>query len=126
MTLLEQISRYLVLGCKNMEIDLDEFKQKVGARVEDIYPTQIKNLIENNYIKIEGNKLKITPYGKAWIIDVSRAFFTENNVDFTQPQYDILDMFEGNREHFTDGVVQNGKKLILNNYINNKKNEMQD
>ncbi len=108
--LLEQISRYLVLGVKNLEIDLDEFRYLVGANVEEIYPEQIKELIDDNLIMFEGNKLKITPEGKAWIIDVNRAFFTPNNIDFTQPQYDILDMFEGNRANYSEGVIS--KKRI--------------
>ena len=114
MTLLEQISRYLVLGCKNLEVDLDEFTQKVGADVFTLYPDQIKNLVETGLIKIEDNKLKVTESGKAWVIDINRAFFTENNVNFSQPQYDILDMFEGNRENYTEGVInEKGKSKIL-------------
>ena len=61
---------------------------------------------------VDGDKLRVTPKGKAWIIDVSRSFFTPNNVNFTQPQYDILDMFEGNREHFGDDVIEGQKSLI--------------
>lgn len=103
--LLEQISRYLVLGCKNLEIDLKEFNYLVGSDVQTLYPKQIKKLEKDGLIKIEDNKLKVTPEGKAWIIDINRAFFTENNINFSQPQYDILDMFEGNRDNYTEGVI---------------------
>jgi len=103
--LLEQISRYLVLGVKNLEIDLDEFNYLVGSDVQGLYPKQIKKLEKDGLIKIEDNKLKVTPEGKAWIIDINRAFFTENNINFSQPQYDILDMFEGNRDNYTEGVI---------------------
>ena len=104
-TLLEQISRYLVLGVKNLEVDLEEFRYLVGAEVEEVYGKQIKELVKEKLVTIEGNKLKITPEGIAWIIDVQRALFTANNIDFTQPQYDILDMFEGNREGYVRGVI---------------------
>ena len=60
---------------------------------------------KNGYIKIQNHKLKITSEGKAWIIDVSRSFFTANNIDFTQPQYDILDMFEGHRDSYSKDVI---------------------
>ena len=103
--LLEQISRYLVLGVKNLEIDLEEFNYLVGSDVQGLYPKQIKKLEKDGLIKIEDNKLKVTPEGKAWIIDINRAFFTENNINFSQPQYDILDMFEGNRDNYTEGVI---------------------
>lgn len=105
MTLLEQISRYLVLGVKNLEIDLDEFEFLVGCDVVSLYSKQIEELKKNGYIKIQDHKLKITPEGKAWIIDVSRSFFTANNIDFTQPQYDILDMFEGHRDSYSKDVI---------------------
>lgn len=66
MTLLEQISRYLVLGCKNLEVDL-EFEKIVGANTLSLYPTQVNELV---------NKLKVTESGKAWIIDINKAFYT--------------------------------------------------
>ena len=115
MNLLEQISRYLVLGVKNLEVDLKQFEELVGAKITEIYPEQVKALIENGLIIIDGDKLKITPDGKAWIIDVNRAFFTENNVSHTQPQYEILDMFEGNREGFSENVIEKPKVYTKNN-----------
>ena len=105
MTLIEQISRYLVLGCKNLEVNLDEFSKLVGLNIMEIYPEQIKQLTKSGLIKIENNKLQVTPDGKAWILDISKAFFTDNNKNFTQPQYDILDMFEGKRNDYINGVV---------------------
>ena len=110
MTLLEQISRFAVLGVKNLELDLEEFSYRVGANIREIYPNQCAYLENEGLIYFEDNKLKITPEGKAWIIDVSRAFFTENNVTYTQPQYEILDMFEGNKENFSKGVIKCRKK----------------
>ena len=114
MTLLEQISRYLVLGCKNLEVDLNEFKRIVGDDITAIYPTQVESLQRKGLIVIDNDKLKITESGKAWIIDVSRSFFTANNIDYSQPQYDILDMFEGNRNNYTEGVIDDkGKSRTL-------------
>lgn len=114
MTLLEQISRYLVLGCKNLEVDLEEFEKIVGTNILALYPTQVNELVKNGLIEIKNNKLKVTESGKAWIIDINKAFFTENNINYSQPQYEILDMFEGNRERYTEGVIdEKGKCKIL-------------
>ena len=111
-SLLEQISRYLVLGVKNLEVDLNQFRFLVGADIKDLYPKELKRIVDEGLVVVNGDKLRVTPKGKAWIIDVSRSFFTPNNVNFTQPQYDILDMFEGNREHFGDDVIEKQKVLV--------------
>lgn len=114
MTKIEQISRYLVLGFKNLEIDLEEFKRIVGVDIYSLYPKQIDKLVKNGLIVVDDEKIRVTESGKAWIIDISREFFTENNIDYTQPQYEILDMFEGNRDNFIEGVVdEEGKRKNL-------------
>ena len=57
-------------------------------------------------ITINNNILELTEKGIALIIDVQKCFQTENNLLYTQPQYDILDMFEGQRETYDLEVIE--------------------
>ena len=60
-------------------------------------------------IEINGDYLELTQKGIALIIDVQRCFETENNLSYTQPQYNILDMFEGQRETYDLEVIEHEK-----------------
>ncbi len=90
-----------------------EFEKIVGANTLALYLTQVNELVKNGLIQIKNNKLKVTESGKAWIIDINKAFFTENNINYSQPQYEILDMFEGNRERYTEGVIDEKRKCKI-------------
>lgn len=109
-TLLEQISRYLILGTKNMKIDLKEFKYLSGIDIREAYSKECKVLEDEGLIFFDDQYLNVTPKGRTFIVEVNRAFCTENNKNFTQPQYEILDMFEGDREHYSDKVIVKEQK----------------
>lgn len=95
MTLQDRISRLLVLGTKALSINLKAFKEITGFSIYDLYKEKLDWLINEELVVIDENKMTLTSKGRALIIDVNRAFFTEENIDKTQPQYGILDLFEG-------------------------------
>lgn len=104
--LLEQMSRFLVLGTKCRKVDLNLFKKLTGFEARDFYKEQIQKLLEDGLIEIVDDMLYVTPRGCAYIVDIGIEFQTENNLKYTQPQYTILDMFEGKREVFSSLVVE--------------------
>lgn len=106
MNLNEKISRYLVLGCKCLKVDLELFKEKTGVDALEYYKEEIEWMIEDGLIEIKNNYLEVTTKGRALIIDIQRAFETKNNLSYTQPQYNILDMFEGQRETYDLEVIE--------------------
>ena len=57
-------------------------------------------------ITINDNILELTKKGIALIIDVQNCLQTENNLSYTQPQYNILDMIEGQRETYDLEVIE--------------------
>ena len=106
MNLLEKASRYLVLGVKCLKVDLNLYQEMTGINPLVFYKDKIDWLLKEDMIKINKNILELTPKGIALIIDVQRSFETENNLEYTQPQYDILDMFEGQRETYDLEVIE--------------------
>lgn len=104
--LLEQMSRYLVLGTKCRKIDLKLFRKLTGIDPEQFYEKEIKLLIEDGLIEIKDDYLTVTDKGCTYIVDIGICFQTENNLKYTQPQYTILDMFEGKKETFRKIVIE--------------------
>ena len=106
MNLMEQASRFLVLGTKCLKVDLKLFEGMTGINPLVFYKDKIDWLLNENMITINDNILELTKKGIALIIDVQNCFQTENNLSYTQPQYDILDMFEGQRETYDLEVIE--------------------
>ena len=103
---LEQISRYMVLGVRCRDIDLSLFELLTGIDPREYYSNEISVLISDGLIEIKDNQFHVTDKGCAYIVDVCTAFETENNKLFTQPQYTILDMFEGKQDSFYEKVIE--------------------
>ena len=106
MNLMERISRYMVLGVKCLSVDLNLYKEMTGIDPLVYYKDKIEWLLNEGMIKIEDDKLTLTQKGIALVIDVQRCFQTENNLNYTQPQYNILDMFEGQRDTYDLEVIE--------------------
>ena len=82
------------------------FEEKTGVNPLEYYKDEINWMKEDGLIEINKNYLEVTTKGRALIIDIQRAFETKNNLSYTQPQYDILDMFEGKRETYDLEVIE--------------------
>lgn len=103
---LEQISRYLVLGVRCRDIDLIKFADMTGVDPRVFYKKEVDRLLEDGLIEVTDDVLHVTEKGCAYIVDVCTIFETENNKLFTQPQYTILDMFEGQQDSFYERVIE--------------------
>jgi oxygen-independent coproporphyrinogen-3 oxidase len=90
LTLLEWPSRYMVLGCRFLKIDLADFRKRFGVDARDLYQEQFRLLLDDGLVELAGDDLTVTKRGRPLILDVGRAFYTENNKTKLQPQYYIL------------------------------------
>lgn len=106
MNLLEKASRYLVLGTKCLKVDLKQYEEMTGIDPLVFYKEKIEWLLKEEMIKINDSILEVTDKGIALILDVQRCFQTENNLAYTQPQYNIMDMFEGQRDTYDLEVIE--------------------
>jgi coproporphyrinogen III oxidase-like Fe-S oxidoreductase len=104
--LAEMVSRYLVLGTKCRNVDLVLFREITGFDHNTLYNNEINTLINEGLIEINNNELFVTDKGCAYIVDVNRAFQTENNLKFTQPQYYILDMMDTQSGHAINEIIE--------------------
>lgn len=104
--LMEQASRYLVLGTKHRTVDLELFQKLTGMDAREVYSKEIQELLDDGLIELQGNVLHVTDRGCTYILDIGCRFQTENNLKFCQPQYSILDMFDGKRDSFSSQVIE--------------------
>lgn len=104
--LLEQASRFLVLGTKCRRVDLKLFRELTGIDPLVYYATEISELLEDGLIEIDNDVLYVTERGCTYIVDIGYRFQTDNNRPFPQPQYTILDMFEGQKDTFGSVVIE--------------------
>lgn len=104
--LLEQASRYLVLGTKCRSINLKLYRDLTGIDPLVLYKKQIEELVKEELITIKDDVLFVTDKGCTYILDIGCRFQTENNLKHTQPQYEVLDMFEGMIKSFDELVIE--------------------
>lgn len=104
--LLEALTRYMVLGTKTLEIDLNLFEEYTGVDPMVYYKDLFEDMLNEDLITISEEKLKLTNKGIVYIADINRIFQTQNNLLHTQPQYEILDMFDGKRDTFHSEVIE--------------------
>ncbi len=104
--LMEQASRYLVLGTKCRLVDLKKFRELTGIDPLVTYKEQINELVNDDLIQIKGDILHVTDRGCTYILDIGCRFQTQNNLCHTQPQYEILDMFEGKKTSYYDLIIE--------------------
>lgn len=106
MNLLEQASRYLVLGTKYRQVDLRKFRELTGLNPLEMYRSQINELLRDGLIEINDDFLYVTDRGCTYILDIGCRFQTDNNLKHCQPQYKILDMYEGADNAYCDLVIE--------------------
>ena len=82
------------------------FRELTGIDPLVYYATEIAELLEDGLIEIDNDILYVTDRGCTYIVDIGYRFQTENNRPFPQPQYTILDMFEGQKDTFGSVVIE--------------------
>jgi oxygen-independent coproporphyrinogen-3 oxidase len=84
--LAEWMSRYVVLGVRAMEVSKDKFAELFGFSMDEIYAKELQYLRDRNLIVDDQHTLNVTtPHGSWYIDNISKRFFTPNNVRKPQP-----------------------------------------
>jgi len=81
----EILSRYFVLGLKTLAVDTEIFEQLYNVKAEKAYGETIADLKQKGLIESEKTLLKLTRKGLVYVDNVSKAFYTPNNVGKSQP-----------------------------------------
>ncbi|MBI5214025.1 MAG: radical SAM family heme chaperone HemW [Nitrospirae bacterium] len=75
LTVKEEMERYMVIGILHLTIDTEDFTDRFGIQVEELYSGHIDALIENGFLKKERKILSVTEKGKLFILNISKSFF---------------------------------------------------
>lgn len=102
----EMLSRYLVIGSRLLSVDLDMYRELTGFEARELFKDSFNWLLKEGLININDNKMDLTDKGKALIIDVSKAFYSEN-VEVLQPQYRILNLYQKGSNNLLSDVIEN-------------------
>jgi len=81
----QRMSRFFVLGVKYLEVDLDDFKKQYNVDAHSIFGEQFKKLEHYKLIEFEGSKMKLTDKGWLYVDNVSKAFYTEDQLMTPHP-----------------------------------------
>lgn len=81
----EMMSRFIVLGLRRLKINRTKFFESFNVEIEKIYGKEIDELIELNLLQTSGEYIQLTPKGKIYIDNISKKFFTKNNIGKIQP-----------------------------------------
>lgn len=82
----EKMARALVLGIKLLKISRQDFEDKFGIDIMQIYGDKIEQLKEWGLVKLNDDSLEVTfPKGWQYIDNISKAFFTVENYRLPQP-----------------------------------------
>lgn len=76
----EEMSRYMVLGLKCISVDKKKFKEMYNVEIEDIYGDTLKKLERLGLITIDDSSIKLTEKGKTYVDNISKEFYTKNNI----------------------------------------------
>lgn len=76
----EEMSRYMVLGLKCISVSKQKFKELYNVEIEDVYGDVLKKLENLGLVSIDDSHIKLTEKGTIYVDNVSKAFYTQNNV----------------------------------------------
>jgi oxygen-independent coproporphyrinogen-3 oxidase len=82
---LEHMSRYFVLGVRCLKVDLGKFEEIYGLRADEIFKRAISKAVQLGLIKLDNSELTVTELGCIYIDNISKLFYTENNIGIPQP-----------------------------------------
>jgi oxygen-independent coproporphyrinogen-3 oxidase len=86
MSAAERMSRYIILGLRTLELNKDKFFELFGCHIDDVYAEQLEYLRQRQLIVDDEHTLRLSsPRGIWYAGNVSKQFFTPNNVRKPQP-----------------------------------------
>jgi oxygen-independent coproporphyrinogen-3 oxidase len=81
----EELSRYMVLGLKFLEVSKDAFRLKFGLEMDDVFGDRIALLQEWGLVESDARRVWMTSRGKHYATNVLKAFYTSENWRKPQP-----------------------------------------
>lgn len=81
----ELMSRSIVLGLRCLRVSKEKFKETFNVNLEDVYAEQIRELVDLGLLRVDKDFVSLTETGKVYIDNISKKFFTPNNIGKTQP-----------------------------------------
>ena len=82
----ERITRLAVLGVKFFAIDMEEFRQHSGVRMDELYEQELDLLEKSGLIEIRDNRIECTLLGKAFNNDIATILGTDTARRTKHPQ----------------------------------------
>lgn len=76
----EEMSRFMVLGLKCISVSKQKFKELYNVEIEDVFGDALKKLGNLGLVSVDELSVKLTEKGKIYVDNVSKAFYTRNNV----------------------------------------------
>lgn len=81
----EKMSRLMVLGLRCLRVSRQKFRQEFNIDVTDVYNKQLDKLQSLGLITVSKEYVALTEKGKIYIDNISKKFFTPNNIGKIQP-----------------------------------------
>lgn len=83
----EIMAKYMVLGCRCMNIDKKKFKSLFNVKIDDYFAVELEELLNFNWIRDNGDEYVITESGAYYINNIAKKFYTEPNIGEKQPKH---------------------------------------
>lgn len=83
----ELMAKYMVLGCRCMNIDKRTFESLFNVKIDDYFAAELEELLDNNWIRDKGDEYVITEIGVYYINNIAKKFYTESNIGEKQPKH---------------------------------------
>jgi len=77
LTMREEIERYMVYGVFNLKLDKNEFKERFGVDMADVFGKKLDRMISDQLMADTGDHYHITEKGFFYIFNISKEFFAE-------------------------------------------------
>jgi len=81
----EMMSRFMVLGLRHLRVSRQKFRQEFNVDITDVYSKQLDELQGLGLITVSEEYVALTEEGKVYIDNISKKFFSPNNVGKIQP-----------------------------------------
>jgi len=89
----ELMARYMVLGCRSIQIDKNNFKIMFNETVDNYFKNQLTTLFGYGWIIDSGDAYQISRNGLYYINNIAKMFFSDDNKNKRQPKHQNLNNF---------------------------------
>lgn len=86
LTIEEKMSRYFILGVKFLEISKSKFREQFGIKADDVFGDIFQKLEKLGLITNNDEMIAITQKGKLYADNISKMFYTKENIGIPQPR----------------------------------------